>query len=114
MEITIDIPEGLAKRLEQYRDRLPELLELGLREVRVRPEEETVDERRIIEILTSQPTPEEVLQIKPSVELQDRVSELLDRSKRGEISGQEENELDRYLMLEHIVRLAKAHAIKQI
>lgn len=35
------------------------------------------DENRIMELLTSQPTPEQVLAIHPSPELQERVSELL-------------------------------------
>ena len=64
--------------------------------------------------ITIQPTPQQVLAIAPSPELQDRVSELLDRSKRGELSEREENELDRFFMLEHFVRLAKANALKQV
>ena len=71
------------------------------------------DENAIIELLTSQPTPEQVLAIRPSPELQARVSELLSRNKEGELSRQEETELERYLTLEHLVRLAKAHAYKQ-
>ena len=43
-----------------------------------------------------------------------RVSELLYRSKQGELSRQEESDLDRYMLLEHIVRLAKAWAYRQL
>jgi len=71
-------------------------------------------ESTLIELLTSQLTPEQVLAIRPSPELQARVSELLGRSKEGELSRQEETELERYLTLEHLVRLAKAHAHKQM
>jgi len=71
-------------------------------------------ESTLIELLTSQPTPEQVLAIRPSPELQARVSELLGRSKEGELSRQEETELERYLTLEHLVRVAKAHAHKQL
>ena len=42
------------------------------------------------------------------------MSELLERNKSGSISRTEEAELDRYLLLEHWVRLAKAHAYKQL
>jgi len=70
--------------------------------------------RKIIELLASQPTPEQVLAIRPSPEFQARVSELLGRNKEGELSRQEETELERYLTLEHLVRLAKAHAYKQM
>jgi len=57
--------------------------------------------------------PEQVLAIRPSPELQACVSELLGRNKERELSRQEETELERYLTLEHLVRLAKAHAQEQ-
>ena len=71
------------------------------------------DESAIIELLSSRPTPEQILAIHPLPELQERVSDLIYRSKQGELSRQEETDLDRYLLLEHIVRLAKAHAYQQ-
>ena len=46
--------------------------------------------------------------------MQSRMSNLLDRNKSGTLSRPEEVELDRYLLLEHWVRLAKAHAYKRI
>jgi len=46
--------------------------------------------------------------------MQVRISDLLDRNKAGALSRPEEVELDRYLLLEHWVRLAKAHAYKRI
>ena len=42
------------------------------------------------------------------------MSELLERNKSGSLSRTEEAELDRYLLLEHWIRLAKAHAYKQL
>lgn len=68
------------------------------------------DENGIIELLISQPTPEQVLAMRPSPEYQARVSELLARSKAGALTRPEETELDRYLTFEHLVRLAKAKA----
>ena len=56
----------------------------------------------------------QVLSIRPSPEFQAHVSELLHRSKQGELSHPEEAELERYLVLEHLVRLAKAHAYGQL
>ncbi len=64
--------------------------------------------------MPSQPTPEQILALRPSPEFQARVSDLLYRSKQGDLSRQEESDLDRYLMLEHIVRLAKARAYRQL
>jgi hypothetical protein len=42
------------------------------------------------------------------------MSDLLDHNKSGTLSQKEEVELDRYLLLEHWVRLAKAHAYKRL
>ena len=67
-----------------------------------------------IQLLASQPSPEAILAIRPTPALQARMSELLERNKSGSLSRTEESELDRYLLLEHWVRLAKAHAYKQL
>jgi hypothetical protein len=114
IEITIQIPDALGRQLQQVRDRLPEVLERGLRDVLADSGDSFPDERTIMAVLTSQPTPEQVLALHPSPELQARASELLDRSKRGELMPQERTELDRYLLLEHLVRLAKANAYKRL
>ena len=59
-------------------------------------------------------TPEEILAIRPSDEVQARFSELLAQSKAGTISRADESELERYMMLEHFVRLAKAQALQSL
>ncbi|MFQ5856886.1 MAG: hypothetical protein ACE5LU_14830 [Anaerolineae bacterium] len=114
MEITIQVSDDLAQQLQRFQDRLPEVLERGLRELLAERSGQFQDESAIMELLTSQPTPERVLAIRPSPGLQARVSELLSRGKQEELSRQEEIELERCLMLEHLVRLAKAHAYKQL
>jgi hypothetical protein len=75
---------------------------------------ETLRERQIVELLASQPSPEVVLAIRPTPALQARMSELLEQNKSGTLTRSEEVELDRYLLLEHWVRLAKAHAYKNL
>jgi hypothetical protein len=114
VEITIQVPDALGQQLQRFRERLPEVLERGLREVLVERPESYQDENTIMELLTSAPHPEQVLAIHPSPELQARVSDLLSRSKAGKLSRQEEAEMERYLMLEHLVRLAKAYAYQQL
>ncbi len=114
MLITIEVPEKLAGKLRPYQDRLLELLELGLREVQQTPGETSQDIEEILSLLASRPTPEEILAIRPSDEVQARFSSLLAQSKTGTISRAEESELERYLMLEHLVRLAKAQALQAI
>ncbi|MCA9969182.1 MAG: hypothetical protein KC425_03150 [Anaerolineales bacterium] len=113
MQITIDVPDKLGRQLEAYRERLPELLERGLQLAQAEPAGEVGDVRDIVDLLASQPTPAQILAIRPSAALQARVSELLARSKSGTLCRTEEAELERYLMLEHLVRLAKARALAQ-
>ncbi len=114
VDFTIRVPDELGHRLERYRDRLPEVLERGLREVAAEGEQEFGDESEIVSLLASRPTPEQVLALTPSAELQSRVSELLRRSKDGVLSTSESIELDRHLFLEHLVRVAKARALEQL
>jgi len=113
IQITIEVPNDLGQRLQRFRDRLPEVLERGLLEL-LAETSEVHDESAIIELLTSQPSPEQIMSIRPSPALSARVSELLARSKRQELDRREEEELERYLVLEHLVRLAKAHAYRQL
>ena len=114
IEITVQVPDALGQQLQRVRERLPEILERGLHEVLAEKSRDFQDENAIIELLTSQPSPEQVSSIRPSPRLQARVSELLRRNKEGELTRGEEAELERYLTLEHLVRLAKAHAYKQL
>lgn len=72
------------------------------------------DEKSIMVLLISQPTPEQILAVRPSPQLQTRVNKLLTLNKTEGLSRLEETELDRYLTLEHLVRLAKARAFQQL
>ena len=114
VQITIEVPDSLGKQLRRYRDRLPEALERGIRQLESEEPTDYQDENKIVELLVSQPSPEQVLGLRPSPEFQTRVSTLLARSKADALSRQEEAELERYLTLEHLVRLAKAHAYQKL
>jgi Rad3-related DNA helicase len=64
----------------------------------------------IIDFIASGTTPKNVIAFRPSAEAQERVADLLSREKEGQLSLEEKSELDRYLQLEHLMRLAKARA----
>ena len=113
IEITIEVSNGLGEQLQPYRDRLPELLERGLNEL-VAEELAIGDENSIVELLASQPSPRQIIALRPSRELQSRASELLEKEKNQSLATEEERELERYLMLEHLLRLAKAHAYRRL
>jgi hypothetical protein len=114
MQITIEVPDLLGEQLQQLGDRLPEALVRALEELNPTETSSYQDERQIVELLASQPSPEAVLAIRPTPALQARMSELLEQNKCGTLRRSAEVELDRYLLLEHWVRLAKAHAYKNL
>lgn len=64
----------------------------------------------IIDFIAAGTTPQAVLAFRPSEGVQRRVAELIEHSKDGSISPEEQSELEDYLQLEHIMILAKARA----
>jgi len=114
VEITIQIPDALGQQLQGYQERLPEMLERGYREVAAEGSAVFQDESGVLDVLAGQPSPDQVMALRPSPQLQARVADLLTGSEAGDLSSQEEAELERYLVVEHLVRLAKAHAYKRL
>jgi hypothetical protein len=112
--VVLDLPDALAAQINQEKEHVPGILERGFRELQMERtgSAQAIDE--IIAVLASQPTPEEILALHPSPQLQARVSELLAGSKNGKLSHSEEIELERYLTIEHLVRMAKSHAYQQL
>jgi hypothetical protein len=64
----------------------------------------------IIEFIAAGTTPEGVAHFHPSPEAQKRVTELIEREKASSLSADEMAELDHFMELEHILRMAKAKA----
>jgi hypothetical protein len=64
----------------------------------------------IIDFIAGGTTPEAVLAFHPSPAAQERVEELMERSRDGRLSVEENSELEDYMQLEHIMILAKAKA----
>lgn len=110
MEITLNVPDELAIRLQPVEDQLPRILELGLRELSATAQVGFNGAAAVIELLAGLPTPEEIFALRPSEELQKRVSTLLEKNRAGGLSPAEEQEWAQYEYLEHVVRMAKAKA----
>ena len=108
--ITLKVPDELAERLRSQQERLPEILELGLRELHRETQSGFEGAAEVLEFLAELPSPEEILNLRPSERLQGRVQELLGKSRAGKLTGQEEAEWERYQYLEHLMRMAKAKA----
>lgn len=64
----------------------------------------------IIDFIASGSTSEEVAHFRPSAKAQRRVAELVEREKAVGLCPEEKAELDHFMELEHILRMAKAKA----
>lgn len=64
----------------------------------------------IIDFIAAGTTPQAVVDYHPSAEARARVGDLIAREKEGGLSPEERAELDRFMDLEHILRMAKARA----
>ncbi|MEZ5583675.1 MAG: hypothetical protein R3F37_13800 [Candidatus Competibacteraceae bacterium] len=64
----------------------------------------------IVEFIAAGTTTDSVVQFEASQEVKDRVAELIHRAKTGKLSSDEISELNHFMQLEHIMRLAKARA----
>lgn len=110
MLVTLNIPEELAARLNLLEDKLPQILELGLRELNATAQLGFEGAAEVLEFLATLPTPEEIIALRPSKALQDRISALLEKNRTEVLSDAEEQEWEQYQYLEHLVRMAKAKA----
>lgn len=64
----------------------------------------------LIDFLAAGTSPLQIVAFRPSEDARARVEELLVREKSDGLSGEESSELNHYLQLEHLMRLAKARA----
>ncbi len=124
-ELTIQVPDELAQRLEPYRNRLPELLTRAVENILpstsstdllpsvVNPTDAPVAYAEVLDFLVTRPTPQEIVAFKVSAEAQERIRTLLDKNQDGRLTETETAELDLYEQLEHMMILlkAKAHAL---
>jgi hypothetical protein len=68
----------------------------------------------IVDFIASGTTPQTVVSFCPSLDSKNRVAELISREKTSDVTAEERSELDHYLEVEHIMRLAKAKARKLV
>jgi hypothetical protein len=111
IELTVQISNELALRLQPVQDRLAEIIELGLREIA--PAQYALHSE-IIEFLASGPTPQAIIAFRPSVKALDQVTDLLDKNRSGTLTPVEQAELDRYEHLDYLMTLVKARARQRI
>lgn len=54
--------------------------------------------------------PAELIEFRPSEATNERVALLIFKEKEETLTSEEKSELDKYMLLDHLMRLAKAHA----
>ena len=113
MELTLTVPDELATRLRRVEDRLPEIIEIGLREwLSTSPGYTGLAD--VLETLARLPSPEEVLGLRPSHHISRTASRSCSRKTApGDSRAEEQREWERYEYIEHLVRVAKGRAIQR-
>jgi hypothetical protein len=64
----------------------------------------------IVELIAAGTTADSVVRFEPSQATKDYVGDLIHREKTSDLTREETSELDHYMKLEHLMRLAKARA----
>lgn len=112
--LTIQIPDELATRLNRRAAELPQILELGLREIEAQDQLQFDGAADVLEFLAGLPSPEEVLSLRPSWPLQQRIDALVEKSQDEGLTPAEEQDWQQIELLEHLVRVAKARAAQRL
>jgi hypothetical protein len=73
-----------------------------------------VQNRVFDEIIDFIPQPQQILNYKPSKSTQNRLDDLLEKKRNEQLSDDELHELDQFIMTEHIMRIAKIKAKKNL
>ncbi|WP_319422916.1 hypothetical protein [Pleurocapsa sp. FMAR1] len=110
MQITLDLSEELVSRLNFIEDKLPQVIELGLRELNASSRDGFNGIAEVLEFLATLPTPEEIIALRPSKALQTQITSLLEKHRDHDLTSAEVQIWEQYQYLEHLMRKAKAKA----
>lgn len=114
MQVTLDISEDLAERLQSLQGQLPQILDLGIRELSATAQTGFTGAADVLEFLAGLPSPEQILALRPSEALQTKITVLLDKNRTQGLTPEEELFWEQYQYLEHLVRMAKARALLKL
>jgi len=68
----------------------------------------------LIDFIAAGTKPNDVINFEPSQAVKERVAYLIHTEKTSGLTSEEKSELDNYMQLEHIMRLAKARARRYV
>jgi hypothetical protein len=119
-EITIQIPDELAQRLQPMQSHLPEVLasiadsfvptQNSSTNTAITPPTLPLAFQEILDFLVTSPTPEAIIAFSVSPTAQERLRDLLERNRESVLTLAENNELNLYERLDHTMTLLKARA----
>jgi hypothetical protein len=104
-QMTLNISDELAERLQPLGAWLPTVLELTLVGCKTVAAATATE---VLEFLAQAPTPEEVLAYHASERAQSRLQRLLALNAAGLLGEEEQQELDELQQIEHIIIMLKA------
>lgn len=107
MQLTIEVNDDLAHKLEPEREHLDEILRLGLYR---RWSTANTLWGEIVAFVARGPKSEEIVNFHASETSQARLRELLDKNRETSLTEAEKAELDEMLHLDHLVTSIKAAA----
>ena len=108
MQVTIELPERLARQVELERDHLAEIFELGLRQRCARA---SGIRREVVSFLARGPRPDEIAAFRPSDQATARARELLWRDREKTLSPPEEAEMEDIAEVDRLFSQLKAEAL---
>jgi hypothetical protein len=105
VQMTLNVSDQLAERLRPLGSWLPTVLELTLVGCKTVAAATATE---VIEFLSQDPTPEDVLAYHASDRSQTRLQRLLSLNAGGQLGEEEQQELDELQHIEHIIVMLKA------
>jgi hypothetical protein len=110
VQMTMQVSDALAERIESISGWLPTIIELSLIGFKTTA---TAAASEVIEFLLQNPTPQAVLDYHISDQGQVRLRRLLALNEAGILSETEQLELDELQQLEHVIIMLKARIARQ-
>jgi len=111
VQITMQVPEELANKIQPMQHWLPTILELSLVGFKTLATETATE---VIQLFATNPSPQQVLDYHVSERAQDRVQRLLALNAAGLLGEEEHQELDELNKIEHTIIKLKAQLAKQV
>lgn len=110
VQLTLQVPEELAKRIAPIQAWLPAILELSLVGCKTLA---TAAATEVIQFLSTNPTPQQVLDYHASERAERRSRRLLALNTAGVLGKAGQDELDELERIEHKIIMLKAELAKQ-